>query len=254
MIFAAGLGTRLRPLTDDKPKAMVEVAGRPLLEHVVRKLKRQGFDRIVVNAHHFGEQIIDFLQANDNFGLDIRVSDEREQLLNTGGGIKRALPLFRPDEPILIYNVDIACDIDLNALYRKAQELSGDRSALLVTNERTTSRFLLFNREALLRGWLNVKPEGDVGRAMGEETTEDLERRPFTGIHILMPAIFNTLRNYPEDVFSIIDFYLSACIEHPIAACHMPTGCRWVDCGKVESLPRAAEIWDSVERHNRAMP
>lgn len=242
MIFAAGLGTRLRPLTDERPKAMVEVAGKTLLEHVILKLKEQGFDRIVVNVHHFGEQIIDFLQANDHFGIDIRVSDERNLLLNTGGGIKKALPLFRPDEPILIHNVDIACDIDLRALYREAEEQANRRSALLVTNERTTSRFLLFNRDELLRGWLNVKPEGNVGRAMGEETTETLQRRPFTGIHILMPAIFDTLRAYPGDVFSIIDFYLSACLDHPVAAWHLPADCRWVDCGRVEALPRAAEI------------
>lgn len=242
MIFAAGLGTRLQPLTNDRPKALVEVTGRPLLEHVILKLKRQGFQHLVVNVHHFGQMILDFLRVNDNFGLDIRVSDERRLLLNTGGGIKAALALFDPSKPILIHNVDIASDADLAALYRQAEGMSGRRDALLVTNERRTSRFLLFNREGMLRGWLNERPEGNVGKTMGPEPIGELERLPFTGIHVLMPGIFKTLEQYPDEVFSIIDFYLSACIEHPIAHTNLPQDCRWVDCGKVEALKRASEI------------
>ena len=244
MIFAAGLGTRLQPLTNDRPKAMVEVAGRPLLEHIILKLKRLGFTRIVVNVHHFGEQIIDFLRKNDNFGLDIRISDERQLLLNTGGGIKAALPLFAQDEPILIHNVDIACDIDLAALYHKAEQMADSCDALMVTNKRKTSRFLLFNNEGLLRGWLNEKPEGNVGKAMGTEPIDELQRLPFTGIHVLQPTIFKALADYEGEVFSIIDFYLSACISHRIKHTTLPQDCRWVDCGKVEALPRANEILD----------
>ena len=242
MIFAAGLGTRLQPLTNDRPKAMVEVAGRPLLEHVILKLREQGFSHIVVNVHHFGEQIIDFLQANHNFGLDIRVSDERRLLLNTGGGIKAALPMFDLSKPILIHNVDIACDMDLAGLYHQAEEMMTERAALMVTKQRQTSRFLLFNREGLLRGWLNEKPEGNVGKCMGTEPIDELVRMPFTGIHVLMPGIYKALEQYPDEVFSIIDFYLSACIEHPIAHTTLPQDCRWVDCGKVEALERAREI------------
>lgn len=244
MIFAAGLGTRLQPLTNDRPKAMVEVAGRPLLEHIILKLKKQGFTHIVVNVHHFGEQIIDFLSKNNNFGLDIRVSDERQLLLNTGGGIKAALPLFAQDEPILIHNVDIACDIDLAALYHQAEHMSPECDALMVTNQRKTSRFLLFNNDGLLRGWLNEKPEGNVGKTMGDESIEQLERLPFTGIHVLMPSIFEALTNYEGEVFSIIDFYLSTCISHRIMHTTLPQNCRWVDCGKVEALPCASEILD----------
>ena len=107
MIFAAGLGTRLKPLTDTMPKALVRVGGQPLLWHVIMKLRDAGYERIVVNVHHFAQQIIDYLHQNDNFGLDIPISDESEQLRETGGGIKRALPLFDPTEPILIHNVDI---------------------------------------------------------------------------------------------------------------------------------------------------
>ena len=242
MIFAAGLGTRLQPLTNDRPKAMVEVAGKPLLEHVILKLKKQGFSHIVVNVHHFGQQIIDFLHNNQNFGVDIQVSDEREQLLNTGGGIKRALPLFDLSKPILIHNVDIACDIDLADLYHRSEGMMPEKAALLVTSQRKTSRFLLFNREGLLRGWLNEKPEGNIGKCMGTENIDDLERFPFSGIHVLMPGIYEALRQYPDEVFSIIDFYLSACMEHPIAHTILPQDCRWVDCGKVEALSKAREI------------
>ena len=263
MIFAAGLGTRLRPLTDDRPKAMVEVAGRPLLEHVILKLRRQGFDHIVVNVHHFGEQIIDFLQEHDNFGMDLRVSDERDLLLNTGGGLKRALPLLRADEPVLIHNVDIACDIDLGRLYDEAVNRMERDDALLVTNQRKTSRFLLYNKEGLLRGWLNegagskeqgagYKEQGarepDIFKLMGKETLAELQRLPFTGIHVLMPRLFTSLAAYPDEVFSIIDFYLSVCADARLVARPLGDDCRWVDCGRVEMLPRAEEIWQGSSK------
>ena len=137
LVFAAGLGTRLRPLTDNRPKALVEVNGRPLLEHNLLKLKAAGFTRVVVNVHHFGEQIINFLSANGNFGLDIRVSDERALPLDTGGGLRKAIALFDDDAPILIHNVDIVSDADLGALYRQHCESGAD--ATLAINQRTTS-------------------------------------------------------------------------------------------------------------------
>lgn len=165
MIFAAGLGTRLKPLTDTMPKAIVPVAGKPMLEHVITKLKSSGFDDIIINIHHFGEQIIDFLQANNNFGVNIRISDEREMLLDTGGGIKRALELFPTDEPVLIHNVDILSDVDLNALY--GFHLRSGNDATLMVSERKTSRYLIFDKEDRLCGWINkgsgeTKPEGFV--------------------------------------------------------------------------------------------
>lgn len=242
MILAAGLGTRLQPLTNDRPKALVEVAGRPLLEHIIMKLKRQGFSRLVVNIHHFGQMIIDFLKANDNFGMDIRVSNERGLLLNTGGGVKKALELFDSTMPILIHNVDIASDADLAAFYHEAQREDQPCGALLATNSRATNRFLLFTREGLLRGWLNEHPEGDKGKTKGNEPISELERWPFTGIHVLTPALFEALRTYPQEIFSIIDFYLSVCIEHPIKRISLPADCRWVDCGRVEALDEAKEI------------
>ena len=144
MIFAAGLGTRLKPLTDTMPKALVPVGGQPLLWHVIMKLKAAGYERIVVNVHHFAQQIIDYLQANANFGLDIRISDERQQLLETGGGIKKALPLFDANAPILIHNVDILSNLDLCALPMDAP--------LLVVSERKTKRYLQFDDTMRLVG------------------------------------------------------------------------------------------------------
>ena len=164
MIFAAGLGSRLKPLTDSMPKALVPIAGRPMLEHVILKLKASGFTEIVINIHHFGEQILDFLKANDNFGLTIHISDEREQLLDTGGGVRKACTFFEhSDEPFLVHNVDILSDVDLKELYD--YHLQNGSVATLLASRRKTSRYLLFDTDRRLCGWINkdtgqVKPEG----------------------------------------------------------------------------------------------
>ena len=118
MIFAAGLGTRLRPLTDNMPKALVPVAGKPMLQHVIERMKAAGFNEITINIHHFGEQIIDFVQANQQFGITIHISDERGELLDTGGGIKKARPFLDGDEPFLVHNADILTDVDLHKFYQ----------------------------------------------------------------------------------------------------------------------------------------
>ena len=164
MIFAAGLGSRLKPLTDTMPKAMVPIAGRPMLEHVILKLKAAGFTEIVINIHHFGDQILDFLKANGNFGLTIHISDERELLLDTGGGVRKARPFFEnSDEPFLIHNVDILSDVNLKELYD--YHLQSGAVATLLASRRKTSRYLLFDMDKRLCGWINkdteqVKPEG----------------------------------------------------------------------------------------------
>lgn len=237
MIFAAGLGTRLRPLTNDRPKALVEVNGKTLLEHNILKLKDAGFDHIVVNIHHFGEQIVDFLRAHDHFGIDIRVSDERRQLLDTGGGIKRAIPLFNTSDPILIHNVDILSHIDLGQLYARhlQNKTAGDGRAVgatLAIHRRQTSRYLLFD-DTRLCGWTNVK----TGEVKGREG----EPYAFAGIHVIDPDLFPYLLAREADVFSIIDFYLDVCRDIVLAGQDV-TGCEWVDCGKPEALVRAAEL------------
>ena len=155
MIFAAGLGTRLRPITDSIPKALVPVAGKTLLEHVIEKLSNEGFDELIINVHHHAEKIIDFLAEHHNFGLHIEISDEREMLLDTGGGIRKAAEFFNDGKPFLIHNVDILSNANLKALYEK--HIASDNIATLLVKDRETSRYLLFNEEQRLQGWMNVK-------------------------------------------------------------------------------------------------
>lgn len=186
MIFAAGLGTRLRPLTDHTPKALVSVAGKPMLERVILRLKEAGFNDITVNIHHFGEQIIGFLRANNNFGVTIHISDEREMLLDTGGGIKKARPFLDGDEPFLVHNADILSDINLAEFYRHHRE--SDAEATLLVSRRQTSRYLLLDDANRLHGWINkstgeTKPEGFSFR---EGRYKEMA---FGGIHVISPSL-----------------------------------------------------------------
>ena len=148
MIFAAGLGTRLRPLTDHTPKALVPIAGKTMLERVILRLKDAGFNDITINIHHFGEQIIEFLRTHNDFGATIHISDERDRLLDTGGGIKKARPFLDGNEPFLVHNADIICDVDLAELYRHHRESNAE--ATLLVSERQTSRYLLLDDDNLL--------------------------------------------------------------------------------------------------------
>ena len=233
MIFAAGLGTRLRPLTDTMPKALVRVGGEPLLHRVIMNLKSAGFERIVVNVHHFAEQIIDYLKTNDNFGLDIRISDESDALLDTGGGIRKAAPLFDPSSPILIHNVDILHNVDLATFYESA--ISHD--ATLMVSERQTSRYLIFNDDMRLRAWINIKT-GEV-KPQPFQSTEGL-RAAFSGLHVFSPRLFPLMAEWP-DKFGIIDFYLDACQKADIRGI-LNTNLRLLDVGKLDSLSEAEKI------------
>lgn len=233
MIFAAGLGTRLRPLTDNCPKALVKVKGKSLLEHNIIKLKEAGFDHIVVNVHHFGQQIIDFLEQNNNFGIDIKISDEREQLLDTGGGIRKALSLFENNDPVLIHNVDIISTINLRDIYQK--HLANNCEATLCIAPRKTSRYLLFDQNLRMRGWTNI--------ATGEVKGEKAENMyAFTGIHIINQGLRIALDGMQKDVFPIMEFYLNNCSNHLFIGELLPDNTKWVDCGKPESLDIAAAI------------
>ncbi len=233
MIFAAGLGTRLKPLTDTMPKALVPVGGQPLLWHVIMKLKAAGFERIVVNVHHFAQQIIDYLQANRNFGLDIRISDERSRLLETGGGIKKALPLFDQQSPILIHNVDILSNLDL-AGDLLSSECPPD--ALLVVSQRQTKRYLLFDDEQLLDGWTNVET-GEVKSPYPGLDPSGLRQLAFSGIHAIWPMVFPLFQEMPER-FSIIDFYLKFCHQYAFIG-HEQKDLRLLDVGKIDTLEQA---------------
>ena len=235
MIFAAGLGTRLKPLTDTMPKALVRVGGQPLLWHVVQKLKAAGYERIVVNVHHFAQQIIDYLKANDNFGLDIRISDETNGLLETGGGIKKALPLFDPESPILIHNVDILSNVRLDKLYDLAVSAAvADASvdALLLVSDRKTKRYLQFDDEMRLTGWKNI----ETGEVKGQEGRS----LAFSGIHLLGPNTFPLFDQMP-DRFGIIDFYLKFCQQYVFLG-NEKRGLRLLDVGKIDSLEQAEKF------------
>ena len=232
MIFAAGMGTRLKPLTDTMPKALVKVGGEPLLRHVVMKLKDAGFERIVVNVHHFADQIEDYINSNGGFGLDIRISDERRQLLETGGGIKAARTLFDAESPILIHNVDILSNVDLSRLYDSA----GDADATLLVSPRVTKRYLLFDEDMRLNGWKNI----ETGEQKGPCTADSPQMFAFSGIHVFSPRLFPLMDEWPER-FGIIDFYLKACAVSRISG-YLQDDLHLLDVGKLDSLHEAEQL------------
>lgn len=237
MIFAAGLGTRLRPLTNDRPKALVEVGGKTMLERVIIKLAKAGFDDITINIHHFGEKIIEFLELNENFGLNIHISDERDMLLDTGGGILKARPFLDGDEPFLVHNADILTDIDLNAMYQRHVE-SGAMATVLV-KDRITSRYFVFDDDYRLQGWIN-KSTGET-RPAAFVHREGLNELAFGGIHVISPSIFEPLEEYSQGQakFSITPFYVDECHTHLIKGYLQDSPYTWLDVGKPETLKDA---------------
>ena len=228
-IFAAGLGTRLRPLTLDRPKALVEVAGKTMLERTFTTLKEAGFSDFVVNVHHFADQIVNFLAANDNFGCNVDISDERELLLDTGGAIKAARSLLG-DEPFLVHNVDIVSNLDIRSFVSGG--LDG-ALARLVVSDRPSSRKLLFDAEDSLVGWINLKTSEVKGPAASEPELVSRELA-FSGIHLISPEVFSLMESWPER-FSIIDFYLAQCFNGDIRAA-VPEGFRLQDMGTPEAV------------------
>lgn len=237
MIFAAGLGTRLRPLTDTMPKALVPIDGKPLLHHLLHKLQHAGCSHVVINVHHHAQQIIEYVERHD-YGMRIAISDESNMLLDTGGGLRKAGSLLEGDEPILVHNVDILSNIDFDTLL---QSHHPDNLATVVVSQRNTSRYLLFDKEMRMRGWTNIN-SGDV-KPQGLDTTP-LQQTAFAGIHIVSPRIFEQMRNMP-DKFSIIDFYLQAMSEHRIMG-YIPQDFTMLDVGKIDSLAPAEEFVKSL--------
>ena len=262
MIFAAGLGTRLKPLTDTMPKALVRVGGEPLIKRVILNLAAAGVERIVVNVHHFAGQIIDYLKDNDNFGLDIRISDETDGLLETGGGIKKAAPLFDPAAPILIHNVDILSNVNLSEFYRmasrseelrvKSEELrvkseEADCDAVLLVSWRKTKRYLLFNDDMRLVGWTNIET-GEVRSPYPELNPKECRMYAFAGIHALLPRLLKMMDQFP-DRFGIIDFYLKACATHNIKG-YVKDDLKLMDIGKLDTLAQAEEFLEELRVTN----
>ena len=236
MIFAAGLGTRLKPLTDTLPKALVPIAGKPLLEHVILKLKSAGFDEIIVNVHHFPDLIIEFLKSNNNFGIRIEVSDEREMLLDTGGGVKKAAWFFDDGKPFLVHNVDILSNLDLGALYQS--HLASDAVATLVVSKRDTFRYLLFKEQLTLKGWINEKT-GET-KPTRFESIESFQKFAFSGIQVLSPQVFERMISFDEN-FPIMDFYLSIAATNSIKG-YVPMDYKMLDVGKIDIIDEAEKF------------
>lgn len=258
LVFAAGLGTRLRPLTDHMPKAMVPVAGEPLLGHVLDRLAEglgPCLTEAVVNVHHFPDQIISYLSSRD-WSVPVKVSDERDFLRDTGGGLLYAEPLLRPsdDERILVHNVDILSNLDLGWFCEQAPM---EALATLVVSDRPTRRYFLFREEPdpagslsrlRLAGWTNIET-GEVRTPFPELDVAACRRLAFAGIHLVSPRIFDAFRalgfapsaDGAPVKFSITDFYLAACARYPIYGI-VPAGFRMMDVGKIDTLAAAADF------------
>ena len=277
MIFAAGLGTRLKPLTDTLPKALVPLAGKTLLQWQIERLKAAGITDIVVNVHHFPDMIINYLRENDNFGCRIAVSDERDMLLETGGGLRKAkelltssltsLPLEGESEgaPILVCNVDILSNIDIPTLLRA---YNPDEMGVVVVSPRETQRYLLFDHDNRLRGWTNIAtgevrpaslvsslhilpPTGEAdlqAKPTYQLQRSDLSPLAFSGMQVLNPRIFDAMNKVVAekgDKFSLIDLYLSIA-EKEILRAFIPENYRMMDVGKIAQLSEAESFAASL--------
>ena len=238
LILAAGLGTRLGKLTADRPKALVEVAGHTMLEYQLRRLSAAGFEHFVINIHHFAPKVRAFLEENGNFGLDIRLSDESQLLLDTGGGIRRAFRLFENEDPVLVHNVDIFSDTDLGALYR-GHAGSGADATLLVAH-RTTSRYLYFDADGMLCGWSNEKT-GQVRSPLEGFDRTRYAPCAFQGIHVLSRTVLPYLDSVPQEKFSITDFYVDNAGRLRLRSV-LQDPANWADAGKPETLADAERI------------
>lgn len=237
MIFAAGLGTRLRPLTNEIPKALVPVEGVPLLEIAIKRIAAVGIREIVINVHHFAEKIIEFIQQHDQFGLQIHISDERSQILETGGGLLKAAPLLK-DAPFLVMNADILTNLDLEKMITAHQQ--SEAIATLAIRQRKTSRYLLFDEKDQLTGWKNIKT--------GEQRISRLSeiQRPFafSGIHVISPTIFRLMPTSLSK-FSIIDTYLEAAKTQQIKG-YPHDKDLWLDVGKPDQLAKAGAVFKQL--------
>lgn len=245
MIFAAGLGTRLAPLTDSCPKALIEVGDRPMLWRVIERLRDAGVSEITVNVHHHARMIKEYLKAHD-FGVPIGVSDESDELLDTGGGVVKAAPMLRGDGPVILYNADIYTDFPLEEMVRSHMESGAD--VTLLADVRDTSRYLLFDSHGRMTGWRNVST-GETRSPFPPDVTDGSRMLAFGGIHIINPCVIDRLVAYrPEGKFSITPFYIDTCNRIDIRA-YTPAGpYQWIDIGRPATLARAREIAGGEKR------
>ncbi|PSH03532.1 MAG: nucleotidyltransferase [Acidobacteria bacterium] len=240
MILAAGLGTRLRPLTNDRPKALAEVAGRTLLEITLQRLRDFGIREVIINVHHFADKVVEYLKANDNFGMKIEISRE-DVLLDTGGGLKKTMDFFlagASDEPFILHNVDVLSSIDLAEMVRVHRE--NRALATLAVMRRKTSRYLLFDQHLRLCGKHTIEHADEYVVCPSEET----QALAFCGIHVISPRVFALLRE--DGVFPIIPAYLRLAGEGERIAGFRTDDYYWRDLGTAASLKQAAQDMEQM--------
>jgi len=235
MILAAGLGTRLKPLTDSTPKALIKIKDKTLLELQINKLKSEGFGQIIINVHHFADQVKDHLKANNFFNCSIEISDESEKLLETGGGLKKASHFFTVGKPFLIYNVDILSNINLNKLM--AFHKASGSIATLAVQDRSSYRKFLFDENMILCGWINEKTGEKI---IVKNDQSKLFPYAFSGLQIVDPGIFKYFPN--KDVFTLVELYLAAAKQEKIIG-YVHNEDDWMDLGKVENIKKAESLF-----------
>jgi MurNAc alpha-1-phosphate uridylyltransferase len=235
MIFAAGLGKRLGKITENIPKALVDVNGKTALQMAVEKCTAHGFSDIIVNVHHFAGMVEDEVKRLNNMGFRISVSNERELLLETGGGLYKARDFF-DKTPFLIYNVDIISDLDLSALYNYHFEKKG--LATLAVRNRPGNRFFLIDRSGIIRGWRNISTGEQI---LTSATDVELSEIAFSGLHIVEPEIFDCMS---EGVYTMTTLYLKLAAEHNIFTFRDDEG-YWGDIGTPESLEYVRKLFES---------
>lgn len=223
IIFAAGLGTRLKPLTDSCPKALVQLNGKPLILHSINLLKKYGIDDITVNVHHFADDIIKYLSDND-FGININISDERDLLLDTGGGLLKARPFLDGNEPFIACNVDIISSVDIGQLIEYHKE--NEAIATLVVKNRLTSRYFMFDDSMSLTGWINT---GTGEEIISNDDFYNSQMYAFSGIQVISPEIFDLIEE--KGKFSITALYLRLAQKHTIKG-WIDDSEFWLDLGK----------------------
>lgn len=233
MIFAAGLGTRLKPFTKEHPKALAEINGVPLLAIALKKIERLGIKKVVINVHHFAHQVISFVEKHKSNNLEILISDESEQLLDTGGGLLKAAPLFDTEADILIYNVDVITNAPLDELIKTHQQQKN--LVTLMTEKRKASRFLLFDADNQLKGWRNPKTKEELWVNQPEETLE----MGYNGVHIIQSKLLGLLDN--SNSFPIFPEYIKLSEKFPVKSWSNWKG-EWIDVGTPEKLDQASKL------------
>lgn len=234
MILAAGTGTRLRPITENRPKALVEINGKPLLEWVIRRLRKAGIRDMIVNVHHFPNQIRDFLERKEFFNLNIRISDESSQLMDTGGALQKARACLDDGKPFLVHNVDILTDLDIPAFI--AHHVEHRNAVSLTVRARNTSRYLLFDSRNTLCGWENNK---SGARILVGSRPAPVKKLAFSGIHIAGPELFEYIPG--KTPCPVIRAYLQMAEDHDIKGVEHNEG-TWTDVGKIRDLKKGAEF------------